>query len=333
MASAQAAPSGRYGPAEILLLAVLSAVWGAAYVLIRQGLLLGATPLAFASARYALSALVFFAIAAANREAFPTRRALATTAGFSGLLMIGLYGGFLYWGEQYTTGGYAAVLASTAPILTVALSFVVLRAERLGPWGMLGIAIGFGGTAVLVLPELTGSSLGTWEGPVFILGAMTCAAVGSVYLRRYGGGRQGLWQIGCAFAVASLLLGTGAVVLPLPEALPLTLGVIGSLVLLVAFSSVVGYFAYFALHHRVGPVRANLVAYLVPLVGVAIGTGLYGEPVTAWELGGVAIVLAGVSLVLWESSRRQASPTGAPGPGTHLPAAPAGTTATERRQR
>jgi drug/metabolite transporter (DMT)-like permease len=288
-----------------MLLAITSLVWGAAYVFIREGLLFGASPLAFASARYLLSAAGFAALAAARRDAFPSRRALLVSGVIGGVLIIGLYGGLLYWGEQYTTGGYAAVLASTAPLLTVTAGFFLLASERLGPRGLFGMVIGFVGAAVLVVPQLVGANaLGSWEGPPFVLGAMVCTAVGTVLLRRFGRGPQGLWQIGTQFVVAGLLLGAAAVVIPSPEALPLTAGVVGMLALLVLLSSMVGYFAYFALHHRVGPVRANVVAYLAPLVGVAVGTGLYAEPVTVWEIAGVVVVLGGVSLVLWESARR-----------------------------
>jgi drug/metabolite transporter (DMT)-like permease len=299
-----AAPE-RFGAVGVALLATTGLVWGAAYVFIREGILFGASPLAFASARYLLSAGGFSLLAALRRETFPSRRALGVSAGVGGLLNIGLYGGLLYWGEQYTTGGYAAVLASTLPLLTVFLGFFLLASERLGAVGLAGMAVGFVGTTVLVLPELTGASaLGTWEGPLFVLGAMVCAGVGTVLLRRFGGGPQGLWQIGSQFVVAGLLLGGAALVLPSSRALPLSVGVLEMLALLVGLSSLVGYFTYFALHHRVGPVRANVVAYLTPLVGVAVGTGLYAEPVTIWEISGVVIVLGGVSLVLWESSRK-----------------------------
>jgi drug/metabolite transporter (DMT)-like permease len=308
MSATEATPPGRYGLREVGLLAIASLVWGAAYVFIRQGLVLGAAPLAFASARYLLSAVAFAILAMARREAFPTRRDLLVSAGIGGTLIIGLYGGLLYWGEQFTTGGYAAVLASTAPLLTVAAGFTLLSAERLGARGLVGMAIGFVGAAVLVLPELTGTSvLGSWEGPPFVLGAMVCTALGTVLLRRFGRGRQGSWQIGAQFTVAGLLLGAAALALPSSRALPLTVGVLELLGVLVVFSSVAGYFAYFALHHRVGPVRANVVAYLAPLVGVVVGSGFYGEPVTYWEVAGVAIVLVGVTLVLWDSSRRAAA--------------------------
>lgn len=296
----------RFGPVEVALLATVSAVWGAAYVFIREGIVLGASPEAFAAIRYGLSAVVFVILAIARREAFPSRRALLASAGAGGILMIGLYGGLLYWGEQYTTGGYAAVLASTAPLLTVAVGFSLLASERLGSRGLLGMLVGFGGTAVLVLPELSGSPIGRGYGPLFILAAMLSVATGSVLLRRFRLGAQGLWQIGVQFAAAALLLGAVTALLPVRETIPLTPGVLGALAALVVLASVLGYFAYFALHHRVGPIRANLVAYLAPLVGVGIGSGIFGEPITAWELGGVAIVLAGVGLVLWDSSRRAA---------------------------
>jgi drug/metabolite transporter (DMT)-like permease len=299
---------GRFGGVGIALLALVAVVWGAAYVFIRQGIELGASPLVFAATRYALSAGAFAALALARREPRPDRGRLVVSAALGGTLIIGIYGGLLYWGEQFSTGGYAAVLASTAPLWTVLFGFSILASERLGPRGLLGIGVGFAGTAVLVVPELSGSALGGWEGPVFVLGAMLSAAAGTVLLRRFGGGRQGLWQIGAQFGAAGLLLGAVAAILPVPERLPLDPGVLGALAFLVVFSSVVGYFGYFALHHRVGPVRANVVAYLAPLVGVGVGSGLFGEPVTVFEIVGVAIVLIGVTFVLRESGRSAPAP-------------------------
>ncbi len=317
---------GRFGAFELVLLATVSLVWGAAYVFIRQGLLLGAAPLAYAAVRYGLAAVAFAGLAAFRRQALPARGPWIASAVIGGLLIIGLYGGLLYWGEQYTTGGYAAVLASTVPLLTVGFGAVLLPAERLGIRGITGMAIGFGGAVVLVLPELLGSPLGSAEGPLFVLLAMISASAGTVLLRRYGGGPQGLWQIGTQFLVAGLLLGLAALVLPGQTALPGSPPLLLDLAALVGLSSVLGYFSYFALHHRVGPVQANVVTYLSPLVGLAIGTGLYGEPVTTFELGGIVIVFGGVTLVLWEAGlrarRSSVRPSEAPRPIDRNPGRP-----------
>jgi len=279
-------------------------VWGSAYVFIREGIVFGASPLLFAAVRYLLSAVAFAALAAVRREAIPAGRETLVSAGIGGVLIIGMYGGLLYWGEQYTTGGYAAVLAATAPIITVVVAFSLLPSERFGALGLAGLGLGFAGAVVLVAPSLFGSSIGTWPGPIFVLGAYLSTAVGSVLLRRLGRGRQGLWQIGVQFAVAGLLLAGLGALLPFPEALPATPGVLYSLAALVLLASVIGYFGYFALHHRVGPVRANIVAYLVPLAGVVIGSGAFGEPLTFWEVGGFLIVIGGLTLLFWESAHR-----------------------------
>lgn len=291
---------------DIGLLGLLGLVWGIAYVFIREGILLGATPILYAAIRYALSAAAFGLIAALRREAWPARRALAVSASVGGILVIGLYGGFLYWGEQYTTGGYASVLSTTAPILTLVVAYLLLPGERLSPASVLGIAVGFLGAVVLVYPSLRGGPLASGSGALFVLGAFVSAAFGSVLLRRFGGGPQGLWQIGTQFAVAAAVLGVGAAVLPVPEALPLRPALLAALAGLVGLSSVVGYVVYFALHHRVGPVRANAVTYLIPLVGVAVGTGVYAEPVTPYEVAGFVIVLAGMTVLVRSSLRRGA---------------------------
>ncbi|MGI0055634.1 MAG: DMT family transporter [Thermoplasmata archaeon] len=301
----------RFAGADLVLLGSLAVLWGLAYVYIRQGIVAGASPLAFAGSRYALSAIVFLTLAAARREPWPDRRSLAVSAIVGGILVIGLYGGLLYWGEQSTTGGYASVLAATAPILTVVLAFGLLPSERLGSRAIAGVLIAFVGVIVLVAPTLAGGAVGTWPGPEFVLAALVSVAVGTVLLRRFGTGRQGLWQIGTQFAVGGALLGAATALLPVPEALPASTEVWTALAILVVLSSVMGYWVYFLLHHRVGPVRANLVAYLVPLVGIGIGSGIFGEAVTLWEIVGFLIVVGGLTLVLRE---REARPRRRPPP-------------------
>jgi probable blue pigment (indigoidine) exporter len=295
---------------DVGLLAALAVLWGSAYIFIREGILLGAAPLLFAAVRYVLSAAAFAVLAAVRRDAWPERRALLLSAGIGGVFIIGLYGGLLYWGEQYTSGGYASVLAATAPILTVVIAYSLLPAERLSPLALVGLAIGFVGAVVLVGPALLGSPIGTWPGPLFVLAAFLATAIGTVLLRRIGVGRQGLWQIGAQFAVAGLILLVAGWVLPVPKGFPLSAGVWYSLAALVVFSSVMGYFVYFTLHHRIGPVRANIVAYLVPLVGIATGSLWLAEPVTVWEIGGFLIVIVGLTLILRESGRRATTSSG-----------------------
>ncbi|MGI0068573.1 MAG: DMT family transporter, partial [Thermoplasmata archaeon] len=303
-----ATPAPRFASLDVVLLVVLGIVWGSAYIFIREGIVLGASPFPYAAVRYALSAAGFALIAVSLREKAPSRRALAISAGVGGVFVIGLYGGFLYWGEQFTTGAYASMLSTTAPILTVVVASFLLPSERLSARSLVGLALGFAGVGVLLYPQLL-SGPGGWAGPTVIIGAFLSAAIGVVLLRRYGMGRQGLWQIGAQFAVGAALLGVASVVLPGPEALPDTAGVWGSLAILVLSSSLCGYFIYYFLVHRVGPVRANAVTYLIPLSGIGFGAGLFGESIGGIEIVGVIIVLIGVAFIILGSTRPGSPPS------------------------
>jgi len=292
-----------------LFLLALSVLWGSAYVAIRQGILAGASPFAFAGARYGLVAVLLALVALTRREALPDRRAALLSALVGGTLVIGLYGMLLYWGEQFTSGGYASVLSGTAPILTVVFSYFLIRSERLTPRAVIGVGVGFVGVVVLVFPELlVGGLASSWMGPLAVLGAFVVFPLGTVLLRRWSTGGEGLWQLSYQFGVGAGILGVAVAVTPGSGHLPFTLVVWGWLLVLVVFASLLGYVVYFRLHHRIGPARANLVAYLLPIVGVGLGSGLFGEAITTWEVGGFLLVAAGLTLVFTSQSRAPPSP-------------------------
>lgn len=297
-AGAAASPSIRVTRTDALLLLALGILWGSAYVAIREGILGGASPFIFAGVRYGLVAGLLALLAAARREPWPARRAMLVSGLVGGTFIIGLYGLFLYWGEQFTTAGYASVLAGVAPILTVVYAHTLLPSEGLRPLAIAGVGLGFLGVVVLVLPSLFGGAGSGWEGPAAVMGAFVAFPLGSVLLRRFSRG-EGIWQLSVQFGVGAAILGLAVLLTPGPENLPFTAAVWGSLLVLVVFASLIGYVVYFTLHHRIGPGRANLVAYIIPIVGIGLGSGLYGEPVTGWEVGGFALVVLGLSLVFF----------------------------------
>ena len=295
---------------DLLLLVALGVLWGSAYVAIREGEVGGASPFLFAGVRYAIVAALFALMAAVRRESWPGRSAALLSAVVGGTFVIGLYGAFLYWGEQFTTGGYASVLSGTAPILTIVLARSLLPSERLRPKAVAGIVVGFVGVVVLVLPSLVGGMGSNWEGPLAVMGAFVVFPLGSVLLRRWSRGGEGTWQLSLQFAVGAAILCLAVLMVPGPESLPFSLAVWGSLLVLVVFASLFGYVVYFRLHHRIGPGRANLVAYILPLVGIGLGSGLFGEPISVWEVGGFLLVALGLSLVFVTTNRSSGPPAG-----------------------
>src|SRR5919201_3876261 len=62
-----------------------------------------------------------------------------------------------------------------------------------------------------------------------------------------------------------------------------------------------------------GPARTMLVNYLLPAFALVYGVALLGEPLTAAEVGGLALILAGVTLAAGlVSLMRRAAPAPSP---------------------
>jgi drug/metabolite transporter (DMT)-like permease len=116
-----------------------------------------------------------------------------------------------------------------------------------------------------------------------------------------------------SLGVATLLLAPAG--LPGLEA-PSGAGLAAIAVLGVACTAA-AFLAFFHLIALAGPSRAALITYAAPVVAVALGVALRGEPFTAWSGAGVLAVLGGS----WLAARR---PPDAPAPGAPATPAPRG---------
>lgn len=294
--------------ADAALLVSVGTLWGSAFIAIRAGILAGASPFLYALLRVLLAAVIMAGVALALREPRPSRRELFRSAALGGLFLMGGYSLLLYWGEESTPGSLATILVATAPLLSALCSYPIIPSERFGRAGAVGIALGFVGVAAIFLPRLTAERSVDLLGAVAVFGAALLFSVGSVVLRWLGGGRQGPWHLTVQFTASAAVLGL-AVLATLPsESFPLTTVTVGTVVYLAVGSSVLGYGLYFILHHRVGPSRANLVAYVNPIAGILLGVALLGESVAWFELVGFGLVVAGLGLLQLERARRAAPP-------------------------
>ncbi|MCI4345150.1 MAG: EamA family transporter [Thermoplasmata archaeon] len=298
-APGSSAPTGRapLGASEVGMIVLLGLIWGSAFVVIRLGLISGASPLAFGFGRFAGAAIVMGALALLARERAPDRRTLLLSALVGGAFFIGGYAALLYLGEAVLSGGFSSVLVGTLPLWSSLFGFGILPTERLGRSGTLGLGVGFVGLTVLFLPDLLAGASGSLRAELLVIGAAVVGAGSSVLLRRWLSGPTGQWGLTTEFAAAAVMLGLLAVAVPGQAALPFTPVVLLSLAYLVVLPSIVGYTIYFRLLHRVGPARANLVAYVNPLGGLGIGALLLAESVSGFEVAGFLLIVSGLFLV------------------------------------
>lgn len=305
-----------------ILFIALGFMWGSSYFFIKIGVEAGLPPLTLVASRLFFGFLVLATVVRLFREPLPRSRRQYGHLLVMSVVSIVLPFFLITWGEQSIDSALAAILNSTVPLFVIVLAPLFLPDEHVTVNRVVGLAVGFVGVLVLFVPDLgvlNGDSLLGW---LALIGSAVSYALGNVYAKRNVKGLRpmipALFQVTFALVISTILalvieqpIGRVAVT---PEALlaVVWLGILGS-----GFA----YLAYFRILRDWGATRTSLVAYLLPVFGIALGTVL-GEPITANRLLGTVLIIAGVALV---NSKRGTRRLFGPAP------VPAGVRAAERR--
>jgi drug/metabolite transporter (DMT)-like permease len=206
--------------------------------------------------------------------------------------------GFGFVGQQYIASGVAAVIFSLSPVVTALVAWRLLPAERLGGRDYLAVLVGFVGVAVVVDPDPTNLLDDAAVGKLLVFVAVAVTALGAVLVRRSGTGLPPSALTGWGMLLGSVvhLLVAAAVGESVASVRPTPLAA-ATVVYLAVVVGGVGFAAYLTLIDRVGPLRANLTAYVTPLVAIVVGWGLLAERVEPTTVVGFCIIVAGFALL------------------------------------
>ena len=288
--------------------------WGTTYVAIRIALE-SIPPLFLVGARFTLSGLILAVGARLAGVPFPKRKDLLL-CGLFGVLALGLGNGCLTYAELWIPSSLAALLVTTSPFWMVGLEATIKGGERLRPAIALGLAIGFGGTALLVAPDVLNEG---WGGDIlqgFLLLQFGCLgwSVGSIAQRRrvahINSVMNGAIQQFAA-GIVFLCLALSAGQLPAEW----TAQGITSSLYLVVFGSIVGYTSYVYVLKKLPVAIVTLHVYVNPAVAVVLGWLFYREPFGKQEFAAMLAIFAGVAVV----KRFGSTPAKAESPLRHAP--------------
>jgi drug/metabolite transporter (DMT)-like permease len=271
------------------LLLLLSAIWGSSFMFIKVGVR-DFSPASLVELRLLLAAAVLL-VAVGLRRGMATVRTAVAPGAFVGVVGMALPFLLITWGETHVDSGVAAVAISSVPIFVALLALRFATGERSSGLRVVGLAIGLAGVAVVagVHPE------GGWwavAGALAVVLAAICYAASSLFIQR------SLVVGSLELATASVLCGAVAM---LPFALARLPGSVGwkPLVSVIVLGVVATGFAQLVVNRLIeehGAARSMLVNYLLPGFALLFGATILDEPITAAKVGGLALILAGVSL-------------------------------------
>ena len=272
------------------------AVWGSCYVLTKNMLAAGFTPIQITTIRMALAYLALLVM----RPRF-LRLSWRDELMFA---LIGIAGGSFYFFLQNTalTHTYAAnvsIIVSLSPIFTVMLAQLFSRRnEKLGKFVYVGSLVAIAGVVLVVLNGSLNFHLSP-VGDLLALAAALAWAVYSILIKRYTEQydnfivtrRVMLWAF--LTGVPLMLLTDG-----MPDLTPLFTQpkVLVSWLFLAILGNAVCFAIWNIAFQRLGVVVTNNYLYAAPFVTLVAGRLLLGEPISLMGVAGAVLITAGVIL-------------------------------------
>lgn len=291
-------------PIDWVLFGLLGLFWGSSYLFIKIGVETLPTFMLIAG-RLGIGSLLLAAVLLAAREPLPRSPRVYGHLVMLALVNIVIPFTLITWGEQSIDSALAAVLNSTVPLFTIVLAAMVFVDEAITVSRLVGLLVGFVGVVILTSRSLGGASESSLLGEAAMIGASIAYACGNVYARRMVHGLRPMVPAFFQVFIAFLITGTLALVTEDPFGIAIRSDAAFAVLWLGVLGSGFAYLVFYRLLRDWGSTRTSLVAYILPVVGIALGVLVLGETVDARIILGTAFVIGGVGLVNSRYGRRR----------------------------
>jgi drug/metabolite transporter (DMT)-like permease len=281
------------------LFVLLGFFWGSSYLFIKIGVEAGLPPFTLITLRLLFGFILLSTVVAIAREPLPRDPKTYGHLIVMGAVNIAIPFSLITWAELTVDSALAAILTAPVPLFVIVIAAIFLRDERITINRLAGLAVGFVGVAILVGFDPAEVTAGNLAGEIALIGATLSYACGAVYARRNIHGLRpmipAVFQVGFALTMVSVL----AFVFerPIEVVSRITPEALFAVVWLGILGSGLAYLLFFRTLGRWGATRTSMVAYLLPVFGIALGVYFRNEPLTIPLLVGTALVIGGVALV------------------------------------
>ena len=274
----------------------LSVLWGGSFFFLEIALR-ELPPITVMLLRVGLGALPLLAFLSLRGERLPAGARLWGMFVVLGLLNNALPFVLYAFAQLSIESGLASILNATTPLWGVLVAHLFTRDERATPAKIAGVALGFGGVALMI--GAGGGLGGETLAILMCLGATLSYAFAAVYARRFR--PLGIPPLTVA---TGQLIGATALLLPLSLMLerPWTVPMPGaatwwSIAGFALICTSFAYWLYFRLLDSAGATNALLVTFLIPVTAILLGALVLGETLEARHYAGMALIALGLAAI------------------------------------
>jgi drug/metabolite transporter (DMT)-like permease len=293
-----------YAKLPIIVWLILAMIWGSTWLFIKLGLE-DLPPFTFAGIRFVIAAIILLIIILIRRRPLPRRgQDWALIAG-TGILAFSINYGLLFWGEQRTSSGLAAILQTIIPVFGLVLAHLHLPEERITWPKLVGVILGIAGVALIFSNQMAAGGPSAFQGSVAIVVGAFGAAYSNVLIKSRGGHLDyavlAAGQMICGL-VPLLIVGTAFEGNPFK--LHWTPLAVLSLFYLAIVGSAIAFLLYYWLVRHMEVTKTMLIALFTPLLAVSLGMLVRGEQLTWRIAAGGACIMAGIGVIVLRKWKR-----------------------------
>lgn len=278
---------------ELVLLLVLSSLWGASYTFVKVGVQT-ISPVTLIAARTVIAGTILIAIIHWRGLTLPKDATTWRRFFFQACLNSVVPFTLIAWAQQTTDAALATILNSTSPIFAFLLTMFVTRHETVTGRKLFGVGAGIVGICLIVGVQAIGGLGQELWAQLAIVAATICYAGAAIFGRNFEGLNPIMPAAGSMICGAIVLV-PASLITEKPWTLTPSLESILALLALSVFSTALAFAIYFRLVQTLGSVGTTAQAYLRVPIGVAIGVMFLREHLTSTALIGLVCVIAGVA--------------------------------------
>ncbi len=262
------------------------------------------TPFLLAGMRTVIGGSFLIALALVRGERLPRRPDDLARIFVVSFSITTVSSALLVYGVNRVPAGVASLITSTMPLFTALLSLVLLGV-MVNRRGTIGLAVGFGGTLVLVSPSLDGGT--ETVGIVSLVLAALAWAFGTVFMKWKDFSRVSpIMLVGVQLLMSAIVLVPFALAVEGAADTDWSLGLFVPLLYAAIPANAVTFALLATVVKLATPTQAASTAYLIPVFGVFFGWLVRDETLGAIEVIGGTRVVAGVYLLVDSTTRKAA---------------------------